>query len=483
MSLLRSPRKTDSLRLRMLSEFLLVWGRAGAALAFPPVGRPALRRLTSSFGAALLAASAAFGQIADSDPGEVAGIAVNYTEAKAGTYTLPDALKLNDGKPVKDAKTWISKRRPEIKKMIEEYWFGRAPGRPKDMTFDVFDKGTPAFDGKATRRQVTIYFTKDRSGPKMELLLYVPAKASGPVPVFLNMSFAANNLAVRDPGIKVGQRWDRETRTQVAAEPLPPGAGKAGNPVRAPRGLRVEQFIDAGIGIATFSKDDLAPDFTGSEGMGVKALYLKPGQSKPAPDEWGAIASWAWGASRALDYLETDRAVDAKRVAIHGVSRLGKTAMWTGAADERFAMVIASCSGEGGAAIARRNYGETLAHMSAPTRYPYQFAGNYATYATRVDEWPVEANLLVAMIAPRPLLLQTGDTDKWSDPYGEFLAAVAAAPVYELLGKKALGTTKFPAPGEPILHDLGYVMHDGGHGTVPADFDVYIDFMKMHLMR
>src|SRR5436190_20514983 len=130
----------------------------------------------------------------------------------------------------------------------------------------------------------------------------------------------------------------------------------------------------------------------------------------------GAIAAWAWGASRALDYLETDKAVDAKRIALHGFSRLGKTALWGGATDERFAMVIASCSGEGGAAIARRNYGETLAHMAAPTRFPYQFAGNYAKYSNRVQEWPVDANLLIATIAPGPLLLQTGDTDKWSDP-------------------------------------------------------------------
>lgn len=428
--------------------------------------------------AALL--TAAHAQIADSPDGVVANIPVNYTEAKVGTFNLPDALKLNNGQSVRDAKTWTAKRRPEIRKLIEEHWFGRAPGRPKDMSFDVFEKSAAAFDGKAIRRQVTIYFTKDRSGPSMDLLIYLPANATGPVPLYLNMSFAANNLAVVDTGIKVGKRWDRNLKAQVSATPVPPPAGA---PARPPRGLRVEQFLAAGIGIATFNKDDLAPDFVETEGLGVKSLYLKKGQTKPADDEWGAIAAWAWGASRALDYLETDKGVDAKRVAIHGVSRLGKTAMWAGAADERFAMVIASCSGEGGAAIARRNYGETLAHMSAPTRYPYQFAGNYAKYATKVNEWPVDANLLVAMIAPRPLLLQTGDTDKWSDPYGEFAAAVAAEPVYKLLGKKALGTTKFPAAGEAILNDLGYYMHDGGHGNVPADFDIYIKFMKMHLAK
>ena len=424
-------------------------------------------------GPVVVASCLADGQIADSEPAVVAEIPVNYTEAKAGAYTLPDPLRLNNGQPVKDAKTWIAKRRPEIRKLIEENWFGRAPGRPAEMTFQVVEKAGSAFDGKAVRRQVVVFFTKDRSGPRMDLLIYLPRDAKGPVPVFLNMSFFANNLAVLDPGVRVGRRWDRQSQTQVAAEaPSRPG-------VR--RGFPVEQFLANGIAVATFNKDDLAPDFPGSEGMGVKALYLKPGQTRPANDEWGAIAAWAWGASRALDYLETDRDVDAKRVAIHGVSRLGKTALWAGAADERFAMVVASCSGEGGAAIARRNYGETLAHMAAPLRFPYQFAGNYATFANRVQDWPVDANLLIAMIAPRPLLLQTGNTDKWSDPYGEFLAAVAAEPVYSLLGKKGLGTDRFPAAGEAILHDLGYYMHEGGHGTVASDYDVYIRFLRMHL--
>ena len=280
----------------------------------------------------------------------------------------------------------------------------------------------------------------------MDLLVYLPANAKGPSPMFLNMSFSANNLAVADPEVKVGRRWDRQTRTQVAATPLPPpaAAGAAAAANRGPRGLQVEKFIDHGIGIATFNKDDLAPDFVGSEAMGVKSLYLKAGQTKPDDEEWGAIAAWAWGASRALDYFETDKGVDAKRVAIHGVSRLGKTALWAGAADERFAMVIASCSGEGGAAIARRNYGETLAHMSAPTRFNYQFASNYAKYGTRVNEWPVDAHMLIAMIAPRPLLLQTGNTDKWSDPYGEFLGAIAAEPVYTLFGQERARNHEVP---------------------------------------
>jgi hypothetical protein len=187
--------------------------------------------------------------------------------------------------------------------------------------------------------------------------------------------------------------------------------------------------------------------------------------------------------SRAVDYFETDQGVDAKRIAIFGVSRLGKTVMWAGAHDPRIAMVIASCSGEGGAALSRRNYGETIAHLTEPTRYPYQFCANYAKYAHDVDKFPVDANELVALMAPRPVLLQTGNKDFWSDPKGEFLAAVAATPVFHLFGKQGMESDKMPDAGQAILHTIGYEMHDGGHGTVPSDFDVYRKFIAMHLQK
>ena len=213
----------------------------------------------------------------------------------------------------------------------------------------------------------------------------------------------------------------------------------------------------------------------------VRKLALAPGQTVPAADEWGTIAAWAWGISRVVDYLETDPGVDAKRVAITGVSRLGKTVLWAGASDPRIALVIASCSGEGGAALARRNYGETIAHLVAPTRYPYQFAGNYAKYAKDPNKLAVDTHCLIALMAPRPVLLQTGDTDGWSDPKGEFLAAVAARPVFELFGKKGPETDEFPAAGKFVGDTLGYYMHAGGHGTVPSDWDVYLKFLESHL--
>jgi hypothetical protein len=400
----------------------------------------------------------------------VAGIPVNYDEAKVGTYTLPDPLLLADGKPVRDAKTWNEKRRAEIVRLFEENQYGRAPGRPAAMSFDVFDKGTPALDGKAIRRQVTIYFSADKAGPKMDLLVYVPANAAGPVPLLLNIGFSANSSTVNDPGVKVGEVWGRDKKKVPAGQGMNFGR------------VNVARLLDAGLGFATVYYGDIDPDFLGGVPYGVRALYLKPGQSEPAPDEWGSIAAWAWGLSRAMDYLETDKGVDAKRVAIMGVSRLGKTVMWAGAHDTRIALVIASCSGEGGAALSRRNYGETIAHLTEATRYPYQFAGNYAKYANQVDRLPVDGHMLVALIAPRAVLLQTGDKDFWSDPKGEFLAAVAAGPVYRLLGKQGLDTDQMPAAGVPILHTIGYFMHAGGHGTIPSDWDQFVAFMQMHLL-
>jgi hypothetical protein len=403
-------------------------------------------------------------------PAVVAGIPVNYDESKVGTYTLPDPLKLSSGKAVTDAKTWIQKRRPEIVTLFETQQYGIAPGRPVDESFEVVDKGTLALDGKAIRKQVTIHLSKDPAAPEIHLLVYLPAAASKPVPMFFSINFGAIQKAVDDPGIMPQKVWDPKTNALI----VPPAGRGFGR-------LNVGPLLDAGFGVATFYYGDVDPDYLNVGPNGIRARYLKPGQTEREPDAWGSIAAWAWGMSRVEDYFETDKSIDAKRVAIHGVSRLGKTVMWAGAHDQRFAAVIASCSGEGGAALSHRDYGETIAHLAAPTRYPYQFAANYAKYGGFPDTAPMDANLLVALIAPRPLLLQTGNTDNWSDPKGEFLAAVAAGPVYKLLGKQDLGTDVWPAAKVPILHDLSYYMHDGGHGMVPSDWDIYIQFLKMHL--
>jgi len=242
------------------------------------------------------------------------------------------------------------------------------------------------------------------------------------------------------------------------------------------------ELISHGFGYARIIYNTIETDIEGQTNVNLaRKLALPPGQTSPAADEWGAIAAWAWGIGRLVDYLETDPAVDSKRIAITGVSRLGKTVLWAGANDPRIALVIASCSGEGGAALARRNYGETIAHLVTPARYPYQFAANYARYAKDPGQLAVDTHCLIALMAPRPVLLQTGDTDRWSDPKGEFLAAVAAKPVFELFGKRGPDDDKLPHAGQLAGDTLAYYMHAGGHGTVPSDWDIYLKFLEQHL--
>jgi hypothetical protein len=413
-------------------------------------------------------------QVSDAPDGLVANIPANYTESKVGAYTLPDPLTLASGQKVRDAKTWFDQRRPEILRRFEENQYGKAPGRPADMTFETLEQSAPAFDNKAIRRQIRVHFTREKPGRAMDILIYLPAGKvadNKPVPLLLNLSFTANALAVKDTGIVEGEIWDPRQKRRVAI-----------NTATARRfgGLNVPSFLEHGLGVATVYYGDIDPDSAGAVDFGVRKLYLKPGQAEPAPDEWGAICAWAWGLSRALDYFEADRQIDAKRVALFGVSRLGKTVLWAAARDDRFAAVIGSCSGEGGAALSRRNYGETIAHMTAPGRFPYQFCANWAKYAKDPSQNPVDAHMLLALIAPRPVLLQTGDTDRWSDPRGEFETAVAAAPVYELLGATSLGTSQMPPSGQPILHTIAYYMHKGGHGSLPTDWPIFFDFLQTH---
>jgi hypothetical protein len=402
-------------------------------------------------------------------PAVVAGIPVNYDEDKVGTYTLPDPLVTTKGERVRDAATWTRVRRPEILRMFESIQFGKAPGKPDKVIVDRFDTGTVALRGKAIRRQTTLYFTDDRNGPKAELLSYVPADAKGPVPLLLQISFSPNSNVVADSGIKPGEMWSRDKKRVPA-----PRGGAFGRVDPLP-------FLANGIGFATLYYGDIEPDFIGGVPLGIRGRYLEPGQTAPAPDEWGAIAAWAWGLRRVMDHLETEKAIDAKRVALLGASRLGKTVLWTGATDPRFAVIIASVSGESGAALSRRNYGETVRHMTDSTRYEYQFAKTYQSYGNRVNELPMDGHMLVSLIAPRPLLLQTGSTDYWSDPKGEYLSAVAASPVWKLFGKDGLATDHYPAPGEPVLSTLGYSMHAGPHGILPYDWPVYLEFLKKYL--
>lgn len=402
-------------------------------------------------------------------PDTVAGIPVNYNESKIDSYVLPNPLELNNGERVSDQNTFINQRMPEILQGFRENQYGLVPAIKSQCTIDVFDPGTLAFDHRALRKQVRIWFSEDTAGPGADVLIYLPSEIVKPVPVMLMLNFTANSCMVDDPGVRRGKIWNQKQQLVPAPEQSFFGA------------FDVMHFLEAGIGIAMVYYGDIEPDF--KEGIkygGVRGYFSESEENEFRPDAWGAIAAWAWGLSQIMDYLEIDEDVDSKRVALFGISRLGKTVLWAGASDPRFAMVIASCSGEGGAALSRRNFGETIAHLTTPSRYPYQFCANYQMFAKNPNKLPVDAHMLLALIAPRPVLLQTGTEDLWSDPKGEFLAAIAAEPVYELFDKKGLEINQMPYPGEAILNTIGYYMHEGGHGTVPSDFQIFIEFIQKH---
>jgi hypothetical protein len=386
----------------------------------------------------------------------------NTDESKVPAYTLPDVL----GK-AHDAKSWDA-RRAEILEMYRKDVFGRAPGKPSNMKWEVAGQG-PALNGKATRELVDITFG---GGPTLHMLLYVPAGAKKRWPIFLGLSFAGIYTVANDPEIPLTEEWIRDPSTKewVRRKALESSRGKAAAQ------WQVDKILEHGYGLAVVYYDEIEPDFDGGMKYGVRSLY-----PAPAPDGWAAISAWAWGLSRAMDYLEKDSLVDANHVAVFGHSRLGKTALWAGAQDTRFAMVISNESGEGGAAISRRNFGERTKDLN--TRFPHWFCANFRQYDDREDAMPFDSHFLLALSAPRPLYVASAEEDRWSDPRGEFLGAVAASRVYELLGKKGLGTDQMPPNHQPIMHTVGYHIRAGKHDVTAYDWDQYLKFAEMQWGR
>jgi hypothetical protein len=435
--------------------------------------------------AALLTACTALrAQIKDAPDANIAGIPVNYTEEKVGKITLPDVLKCFDGTPVTDSKTWFEKRRPELLKYFETEYYGRVPATAPKVFWEVVTTDKNALEGKATLKTIAGHMGS-KDGPAIGVTLYTPNDAKGPVPILTAITF--NFGPARGPA-----RGPAAPPTGAAASaPATPGAATttASAAARGPARGTPAEILSRGYAYATINYTSIESDTSGRGDTAnvnlARKLALAPGQTAPNPDEWGTIAAWAWGISRWVDYLETDPTVDAKRVAITGTSRLGKTVTWAGANDPRIALVIACCGGEGGAALARRNYGETIAHLVEPTRYPYQFAGNYAQFAKDPNTSKVDTHCLVALMAPRPILLSTASADGWSDPYGEFCAAQAATPVFKLLGKGGIDDEKWPGTGDapsksiPVGHELSFTNVNGGHGS--ADWDTWLKFMDTYL--
>lgn len=398
---------------------------------------------------------------------------VNYDESKVPSYMLPNPLVMADGQRVTSVRMWMEKRRPELLKLFETNEYGFSPSRPAGMTFRVASVDRNALGGKAVRKEVVINFFGKKDGPEMRLLIYLPKGAARPVPMFLGLNFGGNQTVASDPGITINPGWMRYGWGVINHH-----ATEASRGVNACR-WQLNKILARGYGLATAYYGDIEPDFDGGIRDGVRAFYLHAGQSEPAADGWGAIGAWAWGLSRALDYLETDKDVDAHRVAVMGHSRLGKTALWAGAQDKRFALVISNDSGEGGAALSRRWMGETVPSIN--TSFPWWFCRNFRKFNNDVNALPIDQHELLALIAPRPVYLATAAGDLWADPRGMFLAGKAASPVYRLLGTDGLGAMKLPGIGQPVMTTIGFHLRCGPHNVTAYDWEQFLDFADKHM--
>lgn len=381
---------------------------------------------------------------------------INYDESKVPAYVLPDPLLMQDGRPVKDAQMWRTARRPELIELFETHVYGRRPPVPKEIEFRVKESTPDYLHGKGVRKDVSVHVPSATGTVELlKFALLVPTHVKSPCPAFVG-------VLLFEPG---------------ADKPLPgrPLEENVGESLPGDRLLDV--ILDRGYAIASLDPDDFCPDDKDTFRKGVLDHFYPDRSGPPGPEEPGAIATWAWGLSRALDYLERDPAIDARRVVVAGHSRRGKTALWAGAEDERFAIVISNNSGCGGAALSRRDFGETVARINRV--FPHWFCGNFKKYDDHEDQLPVDQHELIALIAPRPVYVASALEDAWADPKGEFLAAAGAQSVYKLFGLGGLGADE-PPLNKPIGDFVGYHVRSGKHALSDYDWLKYLDFADRH---
>ncbi len=378
----------------------------------------------------------------------------NYDEAAVPEYTLPSLLTTLSGSKVTTVKQWERTRRPEILELFNKEVYGRIPEAKVKMSHEVVETNSQALNGKAVRKQIRLTFTANGQERKALILLYLPAGKKD-VPTFVSLNFHGNQAITDDPAVIVSQHSEYP---------------------RADRMLRwpVERIIDAGYGLATAHYFDFYPDNKDGFAKSIYPLFGIESQDKLADDAGGSITAWAWGYSRVMDYLEKDKDVDKSRVIIMGHSRIGKTAIWAGVNDQRFAMVVANDSGCGGAALSNRKFGETVGRMN--DQFPHWLCGNAKKYNKAEELMPVDQHQLLALVAPRPLYVSSALEDRWADPKGEYLATYYASEVYSLYGLKGLESEQMPPVDSPVGEYVGYHIRTGIHSVTDFDWDSWMAF-------
>jgi hypothetical protein len=409
----------------------------------------------------------------------LATVAATTDETQVPPFTLPDPLVMADGPRITTAAQW-AKHRPDLLELMRREMYGQAPARPAKMRFEVFDRDPRALEGKATREQVTVFFTGEAAGPKMDLLIYRPNGLTKPAPAILGLNFWGNHAIHRDPGIRITTNWMESGRNPYVdlAGVKDHAATEACRGVNA-RQWPVEKILAHGYALVTAYRGDIARD-DGQEAFHGGVFPAFP-ELLNQGDNFALVGAWAWALSRALDYLETNPAIDARRVAVFGWSRLGKASLWAGASDERFALVIAHESGAGGAALSKRLYGEDVERLNRV--FPHWYCANFRKYSAHEDQLPFDQHEVIALVAPRPVYIGSAVDDTGADPRGEFLAAKAAEPVYRLFGDYGLPAESWPAPNAPAHGRIAYHLRPGNHDVTEYDWEQYLAFADQNWRR
>lgn len=399
---------------------------------------------------------------------------VSFCFAQGVTSIYPSAFDPNGGVRVISKKAWEKSKRAEALKFYSEHMYGVTPNTKVHSSYDITSEDKNALGGSATRRQVCVTFKANGMEHKMYILIYLPNKATKPVPIFVGLNFQGNYTTTTETGIDFVEGWvpKRSDNNVVDFKANPKDIGAAKHR------WTYKEAIDRGYAVATIYSGDLYPDhINGYENSVCPMLYK--GSRIPKEQQMKAIGAWAWGLSRAVDYFEKAKDIDAERVAVLGHSRLGKASVWAGAQDERFAMVISNNSGCGGASMYRYKEGERITRIN--TSFPFWFCDNFRAYNDREFALPVDQNVLLSLIAPRLLYVTSSETDQWADPLGEFTAAMLASEVYSTYGYNGLSGKQMPALDTPIFTDaIGYHIRTGDHNILLYDWTQFMNFADQH---